>query len=130
MTAEKRLVEDYIVHKLTTEKNWKFIEATNLKREDLREPLLIPNLIEAIKRINREVELTEGDINRVIAEIKLAPANMEGAKKVLTALKHGIPIKLEKERTVKYIQIIDYENPQNNEYITSRQVKYLSLIHI
>ena len=125
MTAEKRLVEDYIIHKLTTEKNWKFIEATNLKREDLREPLLIPNLIEAIKRINREVELTEGDINRVIAEIKLAPANMEGAKKVLTALKHGIPIKLEKERTVKYIQIIDYENPQNNEFITSRQVKYI-----
>jgi type I restriction enzyme R subunit len=125
MCAEKRLVEDYIIQRLTTERNWRFIEATSLKREDLREPLLISNLIEAIKRINQEVELTEGDINRVIAEIKLAPANMEGAKKVLKTLKHGVPIKLEKERTVKYIQIIDYENPQNNGFIVSRQVRYI-----
>jgi len=124
MCAEKRLVEDYIIEKLTKQKNWEFIKAENLKREDLREPLLIPNLIEAIKRINRDVELTDGDINRVIAEIKLASATMEGAKKVLRTIKHGAPIKLEKERTVKYIQLIDYEKPQNNEFIVSRQVRY------
>ncbi|MFN3384934.1 MAG: type I restriction endonuclease subunit R, partial [Archaeoglobaceae archaeon] len=39
--------------------------------------------------------------------------------------KHGVPIKLEKERTVKYIQLIDYKNIEENEFIVSRQVKYV-----
>ena len=130
MDSERRLVEDYIIHKLTTEKGWKFIRAGSLRREDLREPLIIPDLIEAIKRINSDVRLTEGDINRVISEIKLAPATMEGVRKVLRALKHGVPIKLEKERTIKYIQLIDYNQPENNDFIVSRQVQYIGLERI
>ena len=78
--SERRLVEDYIVERLTSFKNWKFIDFRNLKRDDLREPLLIPDLIDAIKRLNKEVELTESDVNRVLSELKLAPANMEGAR--------------------------------------------------
>jgi type I restriction enzyme R subunit len=123
--SEKRLVEDYITERLTRIKNWDFIEAAKLKRDDLREPLLIPNLIDAIKRINPDVELTEGDINRVLSELMHASANMEGAKTVLRSLKQGVPVKLEKERTVKYIQLIDYSNPENNEFIVSRQVVFL-----
>jgi len=128
--SEKRLVEDYIADKLTTQKNWKFVEASHLLREDLREPLLTRDLIDAIKRTNEDVELTEGDINRVIAELKLAPATMEGARSVLRSLKHGIPIKLEKERIVKYIRLIDYDQPENNEFIVSRQVRYVGLEEI
>jgi type I restriction enzyme R subunit len=123
--SEKRLVEDYITERLTRIKNWDFIEAGKLKRDDLREPLLIPNLIDAIKRIYPDVELTEGDINRVLSELMHASANMEGAKTVLRSLKQGVPVKLEKERTVKYIQLIDYSNPENNEFIVSRQVVFL-----
>ena len=130
MDSERRLVEDYIIDRLITEKGWKFIKASSLRREDLREPLIIPDLIEAIKRINSDVRLTEGDINRVISEIKLAPATMEGVRKVLRALKHGVPIKLEKERTIKYIQLIDYNQPENNDFIVSRQVHYVGLERI
>jgi type I restriction enzyme R subunit len=130
MNSEKRLVEDYIVEKLSTQENWSFVEATSLKRDDLREPLLIQNLIDAIKRINKDVELTEGDINRVISELKLAPATMEGVKNVLRSLKHGVPIKLEKERIVKFINLIDYAQPENNEFAISRQVRYVGLEEI
>lgn len=56
--SEKRLVEDYIVERLIKFKKWRFVDARNLKREDLREPLLIPDLINAIKRLNKDVELT------------------------------------------------------------------------
>jgi len=128
--SEKRLVEDYVADRLTTQKNWKFVEASQLLREDLREPLLTHDLIDAIKRTNEDVELTEGDINRIIAELKLAPATMEGARSVLRRLKHGIPIKLEKERVVKYIRLIDYDQPENNEFIVSRQVRYVGLEEI
>jgi len=124
------LVEDYIIEQLTTQKNWEFIEASLLKRDDLIEVLLLQTLIDAIKRINKDVELTEGDINRVISELKLAPATMEGAKNVLRSLKHGVPIKLEKERIVKFIHLIDYVHPENNEFTVSRQVRYVGLEEI
>lgn len=125
MGSEKRIVEDYIIERLTSLKDWKFVEANSLKRDDLREPLILPDLIEAIKRINAGVELTEGDVNRVLSELRLAPATMEGARMVLERLKHGVPIKLEKERIVKYILLIDYNNLDNNDFIVSRQVNYV-----
>jgi len=123
--SERRIVEDYIIDRLTSIKKWKFIEAKSLNRDDFSELLLIPNLINAIKTLNNDVELTEGDINRVLSELKFAPANMEGAKTVLRCLKLGVPIKLEKERNVKHIQLIDYANPENNEFIVSRQVSFI-----
>jgi type I restriction enzyme R subunit len=123
--SERRLVEDYIIERLTSVKNWRFVDARNLKRDDLREPLLIPDLIDAIKRLNKDVELTEGDINRVLSELKLAPASMEGAKTVLRCLKLGVPVKLEKERAVRYIRLIDYANLENNNFIISRQVRFV-----
>jgi len=46
---EKRLVEDYILEKLT-EKGWKNVPAGDLERDSLEEPLLIPNLIRAIQK--------------------------------------------------------------------------------
>jgi len=123
--SERRLVEDYIIERLTSVKNWRFVDARNLRRDDLREPLLIPDLIDAIKRLNKDAELTEGDINRVLSELKLAPANMEGAKTVLRCLKLGVPVKLEKERAVKYIRLIDYANFENNDFVVSRQVRFV-----
>jgi len=122
--SEIRLVEDYITKQLVEVKGWKFIESKSLKRDDLSEPLLIPALIEAIKRVNSRVELTEGDINRVVSEVKLAPATMEGAKTILRCLKQGVPVKLEKERVVKYIQLIDYADIDKNDFVVSRQVRY------
>jgi type I restriction enzyme R subunit len=121
---ERRLVEDYIIKRLTA-KNWRFVEAKNLKRDNLGEPLLIPDLIEAIKRVNKDVRLTEGDINRVLSELKLAPANMEGAKRVLRYLKLGVPVKLEKERIVESIQLIDYTDIGKNDFIVSNQVRFV-----
>jgi type I restriction enzyme R subunit len=123
--SERRIVEDYIIERLTSLKKWKFIDARSLKRDDLREPLLILDLIDVIKRLNKEVELTEGDVNRVLSELKLAPANMEGAKTVLRCLKLGVPVKLEKERTVRYIKLIDYDNIEGNDFVVSRQVRFL-----
>ena len=50
--TEKSLEEDYIIQKLQ-EKCWHFIPASELGRESYTEPLLLNNLVRAIKKIER-----------------------------------------------------------------------------
>jgi type I restriction enzyme R subunit len=119
--SEKSLVEDYFIQKLQ-EKGWKFIPADNLERESLEEPLLTPNLIRALKRLNVGIQIGDEEIRQVLNELKLKTSGAEHAKQILNYLKYGIPIKFEKERVVKYVKLFDYGNTTNNDYIISRQV--------
>ncbi|RKY86713.1 hypothetical protein DRQ09_05705, partial [candidate division KSB1 bacterium] len=120
---EKHLVEDYIIHKLE-QKGWKFIAADNLERGSYEEPLLIPVLVKALKRINREIDLGDEEIKRVLNELKLTGTGIEGEKRILNFYKLGIPVKFDKDRVVKYIRLFDFENIEKNEFIVSRQVYY------
>ncbi len=122
--TEKATVEDYLLQKLQ-EKGWKYITSDDLERETADDPLLAANLIRAIKRLN-PYELTESDVSRVLAELKSQPASIEGQKRILRFFKLGIPIKLEKTRELRYIQLFDYDNIDNNEFIVSNQVDYAS----
>jgi type I restriction enzyme R subunit len=118
--TEKKLVEDYIIDKLQ-EKGWKYIPANELERETLEEPLLIPNLLRALQRINRAQNAGNEEIQRVVNELKITGIQMEGAKRMLQFYKFGVPVKFEKEKVVKYVRIFDYENIRNNELIVTRQ---------
>ncbi len=121
--SEKNLVEDYIVEKLQG-KGWKFVPADDLERDSYEEPLLIPNLIRALKRINEKIGIGDEEIRQVLNELKFKGSGIEGAKQILNFYKFGIPVKFEKERVVKYVQLFDYNNIENNEFIISRQVIY------
>ncbi|HEC86495.1 MAG TPA: hypothetical protein ENI49_01295, partial [Thermoplasmatales archaeon] len=121
--SEKSLVEDYIVKKLQ-EKGWKLIPADELERESLEEPLLIPNLVRALKRINEEKGIGDEEIRHVLNELKFKGSGIEGAKQILNFYKFGVPVKFEKERVVKYVELFDYGNIENNEFIITRQVSY------
>ncbi len=121
--SEKNLVEDYIVEKLQG-KGWKFVPPDDLERDSYEEPLLIPNLIRALKRINEEIGIGDEEIRQVLNELKFKGSGIEGAKQILNFYKFGIPVKFEKERVVKYVQLFDYNNIENNEFIVSRQVIY------
>lgn len=120
---EKRLVEDYIGESLQNT-GWKFVENENLKRESIRDVLLIDNFKEAILRINRGLDIGEDEINKILNEILLLPSGQEGVRRFLFLLKYGIGIKFEKEKIVKHVNLIDYENIENNEFIFSRQVHF------
>ena len=120
---EKKLVEDYIAQNLQ-ELGWEFIENQRLNRPGIREPLLIENLKQAILRINKDLAIGEEELKKVIDELKLLDTGQEGNKKFLHFLKYGIGVKFEKERVVKYINLFDFENWQNNEFIFSRQVYF------
>jgi len=119
--SEKSLVEDYFVQELQ-KKGWKFIPADNLERENLEESLLTPVLIRALKRLNANIGIGDEELKQAITELKLKPSGSEGSKQILNYLKYGIPIKFEKDRTVKYIKLFDFENIQNNDFAISRQV--------
>ena len=121
--TEKKLVEDYFVKKLE-EKEWKFVLADDLERDSYEEPLLIPNLVRALERINKESGIGNEEINKVINELKLTATGHEGAKRILNFYKFGVPVKFEKEKVVKYVQLFDFEDIDNNEFIITRQVYY------
>jgi type I restriction enzyme R subunit len=123
--SEKSLVEDYFIEKLQ-ERGWKFTPADNLERESLEEPLLTPNLIRAMKRLNASIDIGDEEIKQVLNELKLRRSGAEHAKQILNCLKYGVPIKFEKERVVKYVKLFDYDNSANNDFIISRQVIHQS----
>lgn len=121
--TESNLVEDYIVQKLE-EKGWSFVSSDELERDSYEEPLLIPSLLRALKRINKDTGIGEEEIKRVVSELKLTGTGIEGAKRILNFYKFGVPVKSEKEKVVRYVQIFDFENTDKNEFIVTRQVYY------
>lgn len=121
--SEKKLVEDYILKKLT-EKGWSFVPADSLERDSYKEPLLIPNLRNALGRINKGLGIGDDEINKALNELMLTATGPEGSKQVLNFYKFGIPIKFEKEKTVNYVQVFDFKDIKNNEFIVTRQVHY------
>lgn len=134
MFKEKHLVEDYIIKQLE-QKGWSFIPADALERESYEEPLLIPVLVRALKRINKESGIGDEEIKKALNELKLTGTGIEGAKRILNFYKFGIPVKFEKEKVVKYIRLFDFsacagdphanrQSLENNEFIVSRQVYY------
>ncbi len=122
-STEKYMVEDNIIQRLE-EKGWKFVPADALLRDSYSDVLLVPNLIKAIRKVNSNIELTQEDIDKVLNKLRFSGFDVEGARKVLDFFKFGIPIKVEKERVVRYIQLFDYDNISNNEFIVTRQVYF------
>ena len=120
---EKQLIEDYVSQKLQ-EIGWRFVMPEELNRESIREPLLIENLKKAILRINQDKGVGEEELKRVVDELKLLTSEQEGNKKFLHYLKYGVGIKFERERVVKFVNLFDFENIENNEFIFSRQVHF------
>lgn len=120
--TEKSLVEDDLVQKLQS-KGWKFVPADQLERENFEEPLLTPELVRCLKRINDW--MGEEEIKQILNELKLRSAqSIEDSKKILNYFKDGIYVKHEKARELRKVKLFDYEAMQNNEFVVSRQVVY------
>jgi type I restriction enzyme R subunit len=133
--SEKHLVEDYIIEQLK-KTGWRFVPADQLEREIYEEPLLVSTLVRCIQRINKGSGLGDEEISKVLNELKLVTSGQEGAKRILNYYKFGVPVKFEKERVIKYVQLFDYGSPSplpspfkgegtyGNEFVVTRQVYY------
>jgi len=107
---EKHLVEDYIIEQLENI-GWRFVPADKLERESYEEPLLVSTLVRCIQKINNDSRLGDEEISKVLNELKLVTSGQEGAKRILNYYKFGVPVKFEKERVIKYVQLFDYGLP-------------------
>ncbi|MEM2174332.1 MAG: HsdR family type I site-specific deoxyribonuclease [Candidatus Micrarchaeia archaeon] len=123
LKLEKELVENYVIEKLQ-EIGWKYVDVNELRRIRLDEPLLVEDLKKKIFEINKDVELTEDDVNLIISKLQSASNDQNGHKEILRFLKYGVPIKTEKERIVKSIQLFDYKNLTRNDFIFTNQFNF------
>jgi len=122
---EKKLVENYMIEKLRDEKGWKYIPGNKLDRESNEDPLLVKNLISAIKRINH-IDLSEEDIQEVLKQLRLRGVGVDDCKKILSFFKFGVSIKLSKTKELVRVKLIDYDKLDNNEFIMTNQIHYES----
>ncbi|NMB66951.1 HsdR family type I site-specific deoxyribonuclease [Candidatus Woesearchaeota archaeon] len=120
--TEKHIVQEYMIKKLI-EKKWDHVAGKDLNRT-FEEPLLLDNLIKAIKRINSDVNLEDADIKNILNELKLRAPGYEGNKQILNFLKNGISIKLDRTKDLVRINLFDYLNLDNNEFIVSDEIIY------
>ena len=121
--TEKKLVEDYFLQKFAGQ-GWQFGPADELERDSLEEPLLIPVLVRALEIINKSSGIGDEEIHKVLNELKLTATGSEGSKRILNFYRFGIPVKFEKEKVVKYVQLFDFKEIENNEFIATRQAYF------
>jgi type I restriction enzyme R subunit len=124
--TEKGTVEDFILQELQ-KLGWKYIDPKEMKvkrKEDFEEPLVIEDLKSALRRIN-DVELTDADLDFVITSLRTIPISIEGVRRFLGILSERINliVPLEKEGEEKVIKLIDFENPENNDFVVTNQYR-------
>src|SRR3972149_2404707 len=122
MNRNEEQLEKYFIDELQ-KLGWKCIPGNTLPRTGTDEPLIIPDLLDAIRKFNKHKKISEDDIQRTVNELKLVVTGVNGAKKILDYYKNGIPIKYEQEKVVKYTVLFNYEKPKENRFIVSSQVR-------
>ena len=118
-TPEYLQCEKPIIERLKAE-SWTYRRGFEIL-EDEKEPLLTSRLKQAIKRINK---VGEKEAEEVITILKTIPFGVEGSRRILDYIKDGVPLKDKEDNTIKTVQLIDYENPNNNEFLVANQVGY------
>ncbi|MFA5176377.1 MAG: HsdR family type I site-specific deoxyribonuclease [Candidatus Nanoarchaeia archaeon] len=122
---EKKLVENYMIDKFVNQNKWTYIPGGKLERESNEEPLLIKNLVSAIKKIN-DTNLSEEDIQEVLKQLRLRGVGVDDSKKILGFFKFGVSVKLSKTKELVRVKLFDYDHVDNNEFIVTNQIHYES----
>ena len=123
--TEKGTVEDFIIKELVEKLGWKYVDPKEMnkrRKSSFEDPLVAEDLKRALRRINK-VELTEADLDFVLVSLRTIPANVNGIRRLLYLLRNGIVVPLQKEKEEKVIKLIDFENPENNEFVVTNQFK-------
>lgn len=128
MIAERDLENRFL--ELLWQSGWEVKEAKDIVRESYSEPLLLDNLKNAIKRINPWI--ADEDVTRIINELKIIPSTAEGCKQALEYIKNGISITDSKEKILRKVFLIDYNDiyakkeKRINEYLAIRQANFIN----
>ena len=132
--SEDQLIEQPAIN-LLTEIGWETLNAHNefdqgskspLGRKTKSEVVLIPRLETALKQLNPTA--TDDVIAKAIEELTRSRAVMsfvEANREIYTLLKDGVKVTLSdptgESETVEVLQVIDWENPENNDFFAASQ---------
>lgn len=122
MKIEEKLIEAPLIEELK-KRGWKWIEDKNLPRISFDKPLLVENLKEKIREINKNKNLTNEDVDNVVRILENLPSDQNGHREVLRFLKYGIDINTKKEG-IKRVEIFDYKDIENNEFLVTNQFRF------
>lgn len=128
---EQMEVEDPAVEVLTKHLGWNEIDSktTEDMRGSLKEVVLVPILIKAIKRLNPWI--SDENANRVVRNIIQVQASsvLEANEKIQGILEKGTTIIQDKLNGMgnksQDVHLIDYNNIDNNEFNVVRQFRVL-----
>jgi len=122
--TEKGTVEDFVIKELE-KLGWNYVDPVEMgarRRDDFEEPLIVGDLKETLRRINK-AELTEADLEFIIVTLRTIPANIDGIRRFLDVLRNGLLVPLQKEKKERVIKLIDFENLENNEFVVANQYR-------
>ncbi|MDP4010100.1 MAG: HsdR family type I site-specific deoxyribonuclease [Candidatus Shapirobacteria bacterium] len=114
---EQYTVENHIIKYISQTLDFDYIKPEEFAklREFENEYLVIPELFEAIKRINNLND--DGKVQSVIREIKKIDTNEE----FLNLLRNGVNIKDPKTGKNRDYLVVDYDNIDNNHFVVTNQ---------
>lgn len=100
-------------------------EALEAERDSLKEVVLTKRLATALKRLNPW--LSEDNVQKAVRAVTHVPSTslVEASEKLYTALTYGISLEQDRGEGKKgqIVRFLDFEKPQNNEFIVSRQYR-------
>ena len=123
--TEKGTVENFVLQELQ-KLGWIYVDPKTMKgkrKEDYEEPLVVEDLKKTLRMINKDVELTDADLDFIIVSLRTIPADVEGIRRFLDILRNGLVVPLRIEGEERVIRLIDYENVENNEFIVTNQYR-------
>ena len=120
--TEKDLENQFIVRLKVA--GWTYVPGAQLERDSIENVVLEGRLKKAMEIINAERKFAPEDIVRRINDLRMLPSTEDGIKQTLQMLKYGVKVEDKKERILKDLKFIDFENPLNNEFIVTNQPVY------
>ncbi|HDN90895.1 MAG TPA: HsdR family type I site-specific deoxyribonuclease, partial [Candidatus Aenigmarchaeota archaeon] len=125
MYTEGGTVEYFIIQELQ-KLGWTYVDPKPIRmkrEEDYEEPLIVEDFKKALRRINRDVGLTDADLDFIIVSLRTIPANVEGISRFLDILRNGLVVPLQIEGEERVIRLLDFEDLENNEFIVTNQYR-------
>jgi len=119
--TEFNIVEKPIIEWLQ-ELGWKYLPPEEVKR-DLEDPFHLEVLEQSIRRLNPD--LVTDDVDKVVGQLRKISNDLSGNKEFFEWLKGERSVVLKPGEKAKTIRLLDFDNPENNNYVVTNQFKFV-----
>jgi len=128
MGVEFKAVRDPMLGYLQ-EIGWKYLEPEKCieLRGNAFESFLTPILRQNLKELNKGVIETDEQADEIIKRLRNVRANIRGNQEFLQYLRGEKTIYVEKEKRELNVRLIDFENPDRNEYHVTKEFDFTDI---